>query len=116
MGSLLLAFAANGIGLYLAGKFIPGFTFPLSAWEPFLIATGVFTLITVVIKPLVKFLLFPLIFLTLGLAHIFINMGMLYLLDHLMDSVAIAGLFPLFCATLLLSVIHMLLHISPESR
>jgi len=116
MASLLFVFIANAIGLYLAGKFIPGFSFPLSAWEPFLIATGIFTLISVVIKPVVKFLLFPLIFLTLGLAHLFINMGMLYLLDHLLDSVAITGLFPLFCATLLLSIIHMLLHISPKTR
>lgn len=116
MTSFVFAFVANGIGLYLAGKFIPGFSFPLSAWEPFLIATGIFTLITVVLKPLVKFLLFPLIFLTLGIASFFINAGMLMLLDHLLDSVTITGLFPLFCATLLLSVIHMLFHISPGSK
>ncbi|MFH1188368.1 MAG: phage holin family protein [bacterium] len=110
MRKLITAFLANAIALFIAGTYIHGVTVPLGTWEPFLIMTGVFTLIVIILKPLLKIVLSPLIFLTLGIASLLINALLLVLLDHLFPGVAISGLLPLFYATLLLSATHILIN------
>jgi putative membrane protein len=110
MKTIILAFIANAAALFIAGTYIEGVTVPLGVWEPFLIITGVFTVITIVLKPILKLLLAPLILLTLGIASLLVNILLLLLLDYLFPDVSITGLLPLFYATLLLSATHVVIH------
>jgi putative membrane protein len=112
MKSFIIVFIGNALALFIAGTYIDGFSVPLpeTGWEPFLIIAAVFTIITLFLKPLLKALLSPIIFITFGLAHLLVTLLLLLLLEYLFPEVSITGLFPLIYATLLLSVIQTFLH------
>ncbi len=85
--------AVNALALYLASQWIQGITAP-SDWQSLAIAGLVLGLINLIIKPIVKLLSLPLIFLTLGLFYLVINGLMLLLASYLLDSVQVAGCLP----------------------
>ncbi len=101
-------FVANGVGLYAASYFIEGFGVSLEP-KQFLIATAVLAGINMFIRPIVKTILTPFIILTLGLLTLVINGAVLYALDYLLTTVTIAGLLPLVYATILTTVINVLI-------
>ena len=78
------------------------------------IAAIIFMLINTYLRPLVKMILSPLVFLTLGLFTLVINGGMLYLLDILSEGVTINGNEPLIYGTLLITGVNLLLHFSAK--
>ena len=99
----------NFVLLFIAGTFIPGFEISHNPVN-LMIAAGIFTLINFYIRPLVKLILSPIVFLTLGLFTIAINAGMLHLLDIFSENVTITGIEPLIYGTLLISVLNFLLN------
>lgn len=105
---LLITIAANALGIYLAGRLITGFDFVGNFLE--LLGTAIiFAIINWVLRPFVKFVSIPFIIVTLGLFIVVINMGMLWLLDLLIDQLVILNLTALILGTLLVSVINLLI-------
>jgi putative membrane protein len=80
-----------------------------------LIAAGIFTLINLYIRPLIKMILSPVVVLTLGLFTLVINAGMLYLLDILSENVTITSTESLIYGTLLITAVNFLLGFSAKS-
>jgi putative membrane protein len=111
---LIFSFFSNLIALILAGQLIAGFEISAD-FVNLLIAAGVFTIINLYIRPLVKFFLSPLVILTLGLFSLVINAGMLYLLDILSENVTITGIEALAYGTLLITIVNILLNFSAKS-
>lgn len=105
MTRLLLTVAANGLGLYLAARFIPGFEF-IGTLTELAIAAIVFALINWVIRPLVKLVTSPLIILTLGLFTLVVNLAMLWLLDFITPNLTIQNLTALILGTVLIGFIN----------
>ncbi len=99
---------ANGVGLYAADYFIEGVDVSTNPKE-FLIATAVLAGINMFIRPIVKTILTPFIILTLGLLTLVINGFILFALDYLLTTVTIAGLLPLVYATILTTVINIII-------
>lgn len=114
LGHLIFSYFSNLLALVLAGNFIAGFVIT-SNFNDLLIAAATFTLINWFIRPIVKTLLSPVIWLTLGLFTLVINAGMLYLLDILSVNVTINGTEPLIYATLLITAVNILLHFSAKT-
>ena len=108
-----LMFIANGVGLYLAARFIPNVTIPLTL-EGFVLVAFVLTMINLFIRPFVKFVLTPIIVLTLGLGSLVVNALMLYFLDFLLPTVTIEGLVALALATLIVSISSLVIHFSAK--
>lgn len=106
MARLLLTLLGNAAGIYAAAQFIDGFDFTGSYFN-LAIAAAVFTLINWTIRPITKLISGPLILLTLGLFTIIVNMAMLWLLDLVISSLVILNLASLFWATLLISLINL---------
>ncbi len=100
---------ANAIAIIAAARFIPGFNFavaptdilPTLVWVSFLL-----TLVNFFLKPILRLITGPIIFLTLGFFTIIINMFLLYLVDYLVPELKINGLEPLFWATILFGAIN----------
>ncbi len=109
----ILTFFSNLIALWLAANFIPGFVVSADIIR-FLIAAVLFALINILIKPILTTVLSPFIFLTLGLLSLAINAGMLYLLDLLSENVTITSIESLVYATLLVSIINLLVGFSAK--
>lgn len=114
LARLTFSFFTNLVALILAGQLIVGFEIS-SDFINLLMAAGIFTLINLYIRPVVKFFLSPLVILTLGLFSLVINAGMLYLLDILSENVTITGIEALIYGTLLITVINILLNFSAKS-
>lgn len=114
LGHLIFSYFSYLLALILAGNFITGFVIT-SNFTDLLIAAGTFTLINWLIRPLIKALLSPIVFLTFGLFTLVINAGMLYLLDLLSVNVTLSGTEPLIYGTLLITGVNIVLHFSAKT-
>ena len=106
---LFFAFFSNIIALGVAVYFVKGFiiapNFSVDP-RPFLTVAAIFAFLQVLVRPIVKLFLGPLIIITFGLAIIAINMGMLWLLDFLSLHITIQGLTSLFLATIVIGAVN----------
>lgn len=107
--SFVLCLFINFFALLIAGSVIPGFVISNNLVN-LAIAAAIFMLINTYLRPLVKMILSPLVFLSLGLFTLVINAGMLHLLDILSDNVTIGGKEPLIYGTLLITAVNFLFH------
>ena len=69
---LVIRFIVNAIALYCIAKYVPGFNHNASIGTV-LIAAVVFGLVNAIIGPILRFVSFPITFVTLGLFSIVIN-------------------------------------------
>ncbi len=88
MKSLLRAFIYNLVCLFLATLIIPGFSIE-GGVRVLLFASIVFTLLNFFLKPLIKILLFPINFITLGLFSFLVNVIIIYVLIYFVSQIKI---------------------------
>lgn len=108
---LLLRILANCVAILIATKLIPGFIFSGSSTD-LLIAGVVIGLINDLIKPVIEIIALPVVFLTLGLFNIIINVGLLLLADRFLTQLTIQGFWPAFWGIIILSIMnHLISHL-----
>jgi putative membrane protein len=110
IASLFVAFFSNLLGIFVADRFIEGF-FAEKTLEGLMIAAVILTLLNVLIRPFLRLIFTPFIVLTLGLFSLLINAGILKTLDFFTDRITIQGLTPLLFATILITIINIVIHI-----
>lgn len=108
LSRIIFYFLVNLIALIAAAQFVPGFSMN-SNIESLLILTGIFTIINLLIKPVLKLVFSPFIFLSLGLFSLVINAIILKLLDIWSVNVTISGIQALIYSTLLITAVNLLL-------
>ncbi|MBU4348364.1 phage holin family protein [Patescibacteria group bacterium] len=106
LSRIIFFFLVNLIGLIVASYFIEGFSV-VPNFENLLILTCIFTVINILIKPILKFVFSPFIILTMGLFSLVINATMLKLLDIWSISITISGIQALIYATLIITIINL---------
>ena len=109
---LILRILANCAAILIATKYVPGFVF---SGQPIdlLIAGVVIGLINALIKPIIELIALPVVFLTLGLFNIVINVGLLFLADKFLTQLTIKGFWPAFWAVIILSIMnHLISHVN----
>ena len=110
---MIFYFFTNFIALLVATYFIKEFEV-VPDLASFSLVAGVFTLINVFIRPILKLILSPVIILTFGLGIILVNALTLYLLDIVLTDITITGLTTLIYATLIISLINILISFSAK--
>ncbi len=112
MTKFILRWLINAIALYLAIRFVPGIVFS-GGWLGLFWLALIFGLVNAFLRPLLQLLTCPLIILTLGLFTLLINMAMLKVTELLGNALGlgltIAGGWPLFWGSLVISVVSILL-------
>lgn len=108
LSRIIFHFLVNLIALMAAAQFVPGFSMN-SNIESILILTAIFTFINLLIKPILKLIFSPFIFLSLGLFSLVINAIILKLLDIWSINVTISGIQALAYSTLLITAVNLLL-------
>lgn len=108
-----LMLIANGFGLYLAARYVPGVSIPLNLGG-FVVVVLVLTLINLFIRPFVKLVLTPIILLTLGIGSLIVNALMLYFLDFLLSAVTIEGFLALALTTVIVSASSLVVYLSAK--
>ena len=101
----IVLFVSNTVALFVATYFVAGFSVS-AGWESYVKVALILTIINIFIRPLLKAVLSPLIFITLGLGVILVNALILYGVDALSPDLTITGLYPLIYATLIISVVN----------
>lgn len=112
---LIIRILANSAAILIASKYISGFVFTGSPTDLF-IAGAVIGLINGLIKPIIELIALPVVFLTLGLFNIVINVGLLLLADNFLTQLTIKGFWPAFWGVIIISVAnHLISHLSKNT-
>lgn len=106
---ILSFFVGNALGLLLAARFLPDFEITRS-WPELGTVTLLLMAGNIFLKPFLKLIFTPLIFLTLGLFTIVINAAILYLIDFSSVYITISGLLALLYGTIIISAANLVVH------
>lgn len=115
MVRLFITILANALGIYAATQVVSGFSFT-GSYASLAIAAIIFAVINWLIRPVLRFVTSPIIFITFGLFMILVNMAMLWILDLLTPSLVILNLSALFWSTLLIGFINLLITPGKKSK
>ena len=105
----LLVWGCNVAAIFVASRFIDGVDYARKFWV-LLVAAGVFSLVNWFVKPIVKALALPLIFLTLGAALFLVNLLMLYVTTWIVGPFRLDGFASAFWATIVIWAVNWVLH------
>lgn len=108
LARIVFYFLVNSVALIAASYFVPGFSITQNP-ENLLVLTAIFTAINIILKPILKLIFSPFIFLTVGLFSLVINAIILKLLDIWSVNVTISGIQTLVYATLIITAVNLLL-------
>ena len=87
---LIYTILVNAIALFLVAYILPTFSFEGGFLAPIIVA-AILTVLNFLVKPVLKFLSFPLVFFSAGLFIIVINAFILYLANYLLLIMDIEG-------------------------
>lgn len=105
MISFIIRILGNGLAIYAAHYFITGFSVA-GGWKEYLLAGVLLGLLNTIVKPPIKLIAMPLIWLSLGMFLVVINALMLWLVDYAFDFVTIADITALVWATIVVAVVN----------
>lgn len=109
--AILLSILGNSLGLYFAQSAIENFMFS-GGYQNYLTAGLVLAVLNFTVKPVIKFISWPLIILTLGLFIIATNALMLWITDYIFEFMAIETLTALILSTILIGFINLIVGIT----
>ncbi len=89
--SFLFTIFLNALALFIVTQLLGGFHLE-GGWLAYVIAGAVISILNALVKPVLKLVAFPLVFLTAGLFLIVINALILFLTQHLLEVMDISGM------------------------
>ena len=102
----ILHFLITTAVFLLLASGLPGFH--VDGWHSAILSSLVLGVVNVTIGPILKFLTFPIIFLTLGLFSFVINAALILLVAFIVPGLSINGFWPALVAALVLSGVNLL--------
>jgi len=102
----ILRLLGNSIALYLANLTIGGFVFNGSLKE-YLIAGILLTTLHYIVRPILRTVLSPLVWITLGLFTLVINGAILWIVAYFLDFMMFENFFALLWVTIIVSLVGM---------
>ncbi|MFA5792877.1 MAG: phage holin family protein [Candidatus Gracilibacteria bacterium] len=87
---IIYTILVNAIALFIASRLLSGFVFEGGILAPIMVGT-ILSFLNFILKPVLKLLSFPFIFITGGLFLIAINAFLIYLSSYLLQVMDIAG-------------------------
>ena len=96
----------NIFALFIVNGILSGIV--ISNWESLIFSAMVLSLINIYLKPIIKIIMLPVNFLTLGLFTLFINAFLLYFVESLVKGFYIDKFFTAFIGALMLSIIYLI--------
>jgi putative membrane protein len=104
---LIVSWLVGALALWIVAKIIAGIE--VRNFGDAMIATAVIAILDVTVKPILKFLAFPLTLITLGLFLLVINALILMLASMLSPGFRVRGFVPALLGSLLLTILNLLL-------
>ena len=104
---ILITWAFNLVALWVAALILSGIDY--DGFGVLVVASLVFSLVNIFVRPLVILFTLPLVIITLGIALFFINLFMLYLTSWIVDDFTIDTFWWAFLATIIVWLVNMIL-------
>jgi putative membrane protein len=108
---LAISWLTNALILAIVAGLLSGVT--VTTFGALLAAAAVFGVLNTLLKPLLRFVTFPLAILTLGIAWFFVSMLMLDITDGIVGGFGIHGFWTLVAATLIVWLVNLALDHTP---
>lgn len=108
LSKLLARFVFNGVALYGAMYYFPAFRLD-GGIAALAVSALVLTLLHSIVRPIFRLIATPVVWLTLGLFNIVINMTLLWIADQMLAQLAISDLTTLFWVSLIIAIANSLL-------
>ncbi|MCX6762728.1 MAG: phage holin family protein [Candidatus Moranbacteria bacterium] len=102
---LIIHVLSNAIGIWASARLVHGIHF-YGSWKWLILAGAVLGLINFIIKPIIKLISLPLIWITLGLFTIVINVLLFNLVSHVVPHLVIDTWVAAFWAVIVISFIN----------
>ncbi len=112
LARLIVNLIANALGLIAAARYVPGFELVENSWGALALMSLILMALNIFLKPVMKLLFGPLILLTLGLGLFIINMGILKLLDIMVENLRIQTIPALIYATFIIGLVNFIFHLA----
>lgn len=106
---IAVSLISNSVALIASAYFISGFHID-SSIKGFLTVAALLTAVNLILRPILRLILTPLIVFTLGLFSLVLNAALLYALDFYSESLTINGLTALAYATIIITAINVVFH------
>ena len=103
----LVTWAFNLVALWVAAVLLSGIDY--DGFGVLVVASLVFSIVNIFVRPLVILFTLPLVIITLGIALFFINLFMLYLTSWIVDDFTIDSFWWAFLATIIVWVVNAIL-------
>ena len=103
----LITWAFNLVALWVAALLLSGIDY--DGFGVLVVASLVFSIVNIFVRPLVILFTLPLVIITLGIALFFINLFMLYLTSWIVDDFTIDGFWWAFLATIIVWLVNTVL-------
>ena len=113
--NFLVRLLINAVALWLATRLIDGISFD-GEMIFLLVVALIFGVVNAIVKPILIFLTFPFLIVTLGLFAIVINMAVLWVTTMLTDRIEIDGFWAYVWAALIISIVTLALRIAFPDR
>jgi putative membrane protein len=104
---LLVTWAFNLVALWVAAVLLSGIDY--DGFGVLVVASLVFSVVNIFVRPLVILFTLPLVIITLGIALFFINLFMLYLTSWIVDNFTIDSFWWAVLATIIVWVVNAVL-------
>jgi putative membrane protein len=106
----LLTWLFNVVALWVAAKLLDGVHVSGGhAWVTFVLAGLVFSLVNMIVKPIVAILAIPLIVVTLGIAYFLVNVLMVFLTSWVVGDFHVDGFWSGVGAAIVVWIVNVLL-------
>lgn len=102
---LILHILANGLGILIAERFIPGVIFGGNIWT-LLFASAILGLINYFIKPILKIISFPLILISAGAFNFALSAMIIWFVVKLTPGFTTSGLIPFLWITFIIGTLN----------
>lgn len=103
---LVLQILANAVSIFAAAYFLPKLITFKGNWTDYLIVGVILTIANLIIRPVLKIITAPLIFITLGLFLIVINAAILFGVDWFVEELTIASIWGYIWVSLIVSIVN----------
>ncbi len=103
MFKLIIRIGVNILALFIAQKYLSGFMLA-EGWQPLLLGGLLLAFLNAFIKPVLKTVFKPLIWITFGLFNFLINMGLLWVADQMLTSLTINNWYTIFGASIIIAI------------
>jgi putative membrane protein len=103
----LVTWAFNFVALWVAAGLLSGIDY--DGIGVLIVASLVFSVVNIFVRPLIILFTLPLVLLTLGIALFFINLLMLYLTSWIVDDFTIDGFWWAVLATIIIWLVNVVL-------